>query len=141
MQFLRATNFWRKNRTGDKIKKYFWPVLLSAPCRRNFLLIGSKSIYFPTLLVSADGLRKIVEFIYSGEVQIGMDDVEEILDAATHLQMRHIVNFCTEFLIEQVTNYGSFKNYGPLKLSAVFCGSLKRRRRIFGCIFWTNIFT
>ena len=31
-----------------------------------------------------------------------MDDVEEILDAATHLQMRHIVNFCTEFLIEQV---------------------------------------
>ena len=52
--------------------------------------------------ISADGLRKIVDFIYSGEVQIGMEDVEEILDAATHLQMRHIVNFCTEFLIEQV---------------------------------------
>ena len=31
-----------------------------------------------------------------------MDDVEEILDAATHLQMRHIVAFCTQFLIEQV---------------------------------------
>merc|ERR1712227_868647 len=53
--------------------------------------------------ISAEGLRKIVEFIYSGEVQIGMDDVEEILDAATHLQMRHIVAFCTQFLIEQVT--------------------------------------
>ena len=52
--------------------------------------------------ISAEGLRKIVEFIYSGEVQIGMDDVEEILDAATHLQMRHIVAFCTQFLIEQV---------------------------------------
>jgi hypothetical protein len=57
--------------------------------------------------ISADGLRKIVDFIYSGEVQIGMEDVEEILDAATHLQMRHIVNFCTEFLIEQVSRFAA----------------------------------
>ena len=41
--------------------------------------------------VSSDGLNKIVNFIYTGDVQIGMNDVEDVLDAATHLQMKHIV--------------------------------------------------
>ena len=47
----------------------------------------------------------IIDFIYSGDVEIGMQDIEDVLDAATHLQMRHIVNFCTDFLIEQVNAY------------------------------------
>ena len=39
----RATNFWGKNRTGDKKRtshSYFWPVLISAPCikKRGHLL-------------------------------------------------------------------------------------------------------
>ena len=53
--------------------------------------------------VSATGLKMIIDFIYSGDVEIGMQDIEDVLDAATHLQMRHIVNFCTDFLIEQLT--------------------------------------
>ena len=36
-------------------------------------------------------MNKIVNFIYTGDVQIGMNDVEDVLDAATHLQMKHIV--------------------------------------------------
>ena len=65
----------------------------------NFFLIFSKN---RKKGVSATGLKMIIDFIYSGDVEIGMQDIEDVLDAATHLQMRHIVNFCTDFLIEQV---------------------------------------
>jgi len=63
----------------------------------------STSNIIPLQGVSSDGLNKIVNFIYTGDVQIGMNDVEDVLDAATHLQMKHIVKFCTDFLIGQVT--------------------------------------
>ncbi|CAG5111895.1 Oidioi.mRNA.OKI2018_I69.chr2.g6166.t1.cds [Oikopleura dioica] len=53
--------------------------------------------------ICPEGLKKIIDFIYSGEVMIGMDDVCVILDAATHMQISHVVAFCTEFLVEQLT--------------------------------------
>ena len=44
--------------------------------------------------VSATGLEKILEFIYSGNVLLSLENIQEILAAASYLQVSAIMDFC-----------------------------------------------
>ena len=44
--------------------------------------------------VTACGLEKILEFVYSGEILLSLDNIEDILAAASHLQVTAVLEFC-----------------------------------------------
>ncbi|XP_072369859.1 kelch-like protein 13 isoform X1 [Scyliorhinus torazame] len=53
--------------------------------------------------VSKIGLKNIIEFIYTSKLSLNMDNLQDILEAASFLQMLPILEFCKELLISQVS--------------------------------------
>jgi len=45
--------------------------------------------------ISSFGLQAVIEFIYSGRLTVSLDNVEEILAAASHLQVSHFNSVVT----------------------------------------------
>ncbi|XP_043556881.1 kelch-like protein 13 isoform X1 [Chiloscyllium plagiosum] len=56
--------------------------------------------------VSKVGLKSIIEFSYTSKLSLNMDNLQDILEAASFLQIMPIIEFCKEFLISQI----SFEN-------------------------------
>ncbi|KAH0625681.1 hypothetical protein JD844_015276 [Phrynosoma platyrhinos] len=48
--------------------------------------------------ISYDAMRRILDFIYTSELEIGLSNVEEILSAACQLQIPEVMRFCCDFL-------------------------------------------
>lgn len=44
--------------------------------------------------VSATGLEKVLQFIYSGNIVLSLDNIQDILAAASHLQVMPVLDFC-----------------------------------------------
>ncbi|XP_076817499.1 kelch-like protein 9 isoform X2 [Clavelina lepadiformis] len=55
--------------------------------------------------VSAEGLRHVIGFIYTSELQLSIKNVRCILAAAGHMQLKPILNFCKAFLIAEISVY------------------------------------
>ncbi|CAF0789636.1 unnamed protein product [Rotaria sp. Silwood1] len=53
--------------------------------------------------ITANGLRAVLEFIYTGELSLSIENIAEVLRAVTHLQVNHAIKLCEEFLIEETT--------------------------------------
>ena len=53
--------------------------------------------------VSAQGLRAVVNFIYTGELKLSMSNIGEILRAVSHLQVQFALKLCEDYLIEETT--------------------------------------
>ena len=49
---------------------------------------------------SSHGVESIINFCYSGTLTITFDNIDELLYAATHLQIRDAIDLCCQFLIE-----------------------------------------
>lgn len=52
---------------------------------------------------SSDGVESMIDFCYSGSLQITFDNIDQLLHAATHLQIKHAIELCAQFLIESCT--------------------------------------
>ena len=67
---------------------------------------GSKYTWFSESIelrgISSEGLRHIVEFIYTGRIPISMTTVQNILAVARHMQIQAVLDFCMEFLISAI---------------------------------------
>ena len=48
--------------------------------------------------ISSEGLKYIVEFLYTGKIPISMTSVQNILVVARHMEITPVLDFCTEFL-------------------------------------------
>ena len=44
--------------------------------------------------MTSTGLEKILEFIYSGNVVLSLENIGEILAAASYLQVTGVIDFC-----------------------------------------------
>ncbi|XP_069491840.1 kelch-like protein 9 [Ambystoma mexicanum] len=53
--------------------------------------------------VTAAGLRHTIEFIYTAKLSLSMDNLHDVLEAASFLQILPILDFCTELLSSEVT--------------------------------------
>lgn len=53
--------------------------------------------------VSCTGLQVVVDFAYSGVLELDSDNVEEVLAAATHLQVTDAVDLCSRYLEAAIT--------------------------------------
>ncbi|CAF0730395.1 unnamed protein product [Rotaria sordida] len=49
---------------------------------------------------SSHGVESMINFCYSGLLQITFDNIDQLLHAATHLQIKHAIDLCSQFLIE-----------------------------------------
>jgi hypothetical protein len=52
---------------------------------------------------SSLGVESIINFCYSGSLTITFDNIDELLHAATHFQIRDAIDLCSQFLIESCT--------------------------------------
>lgn len=55
--------------------------------------------------VTADGLKHLINFIYTSELHLSMKNVNNILSAAGHMEIKPILNFCKMFLISEISVY------------------------------------
>ena len=49
---------------------------------------------------SSNGVASMINFCYSGSLLINFDNIDELLYAATHLQIHDAIDLCCQFLIE-----------------------------------------
>ena len=63
--------------------------------------------------MNPDVLSSLVDFAYSGEIDLSIDNVQEILSAASLLQITHVQDLCCRFLMKQldVTNCLGIKTF------------------------------
>lgn len=52
--------------------------------------------------VSALGLETLIDFIYTGELRLDMNNIEDVLQAVFHLQVQYAIKLCEEFICEQL---------------------------------------
>lgn len=53
--------------------------------------------------VTASGLRRVVDFAYTGNIELTSENVEDVLAAATHLQVNDAVELCSKYLEATIT--------------------------------------
>ena len=53
--------------------------------------------------ISALSLEMIVDFLYSGKLDLNLDCLIDILTAATHLQIQTALDLCSDFIISLLT--------------------------------------
>lgn len=49
---------------------------------------------------SSAGVESMIDFCYSGLLQITFDNIDQLLHAATHFQIQNAIDLCSKFLIE-----------------------------------------
>ena len=95
-------------------------------------IVGPQSEYFDAVFFSAmkeqyqpeatvKGMTKaiiadILDFFYSGTIEITSNNVYEMMEAADYLNISAVKTFCTEFLLEEVKieNYLTLKRFSKL---------------------------
>ena len=51
---------------------------------------------------SVTGIKLILDFIYTGLLNISFDNILGILDAASHLQIKEAIKLCSDFLVKNI---------------------------------------
>ncbi|KAI8518081.1 hypothetical protein Bbelb_040980 [Branchiostoma belcheri] len=110
------------------------------PCHRAVL---SSTPFFETMLLSdfsesssgviqlremdSNSFSKILDFLYTGEIRIGQDDVQDILQTAHMLLLDKIVQYCRDFIED---NLCPFNCLGVLCLADLYgFSALKKKAR------------
>lgn len=81
--------------------------------------------------VDADGFRLILDYAYSGEVEVTTENVQDLLSAANFLQMANLRDACCDFLEGQLEpgNCLGIRSFADVH----GCGDLARRTDRFIC--------
>lgn len=78
----------------------YFQAMLQGPMRENIeSCVDLKGIAW-------EALEQIIEFIYSGSMDLNFDTLIEVLNAASHLQVRAALGLCADYMIQLLT----FKN-------------------------------
>ncbi len=54
--------------------------------------------------VTSNAVKLLLDFAYSGELVLNLDDVMEVLAGACHLQMRTAIDLCCQFLLGEISS-------------------------------------
>ncbi|CAF0851324.1 unnamed protein product [Brachionus calyciflorus] len=52
--------------------------------------------------ISTEGLEQVINFIYTGELCLNESNIEHVLRAISHLQIKNALNLCEEYLFERI---------------------------------------
>ncbi|KAM7391665.1 hypothetical protein PAMP_022336 [Pampus punctatissimus] len=78
-------------------------ILLAASCDyfRGMFAGGLREIQQKEISihgVSYKAMKKIIDYIYTSEIELDLDSVQEVLIAATLVQIENVIGFCCDFL-------------------------------------------
>ncbi|KAM9391860.1 kelch-like protein 22 isoform 2-T2 [Pholidichthys leucotaenia] len=78
-------------------------ILLAASCEyfRGMFAGGLREMQQKEILihgVSYAGMKKILDYIYTSEIELDLECVQEVLKAATLVQLDSVIGFCCDFL-------------------------------------------
>ncbi|MCJ8735337.1 hypothetical protein PDJAM_G00245620 [Pangasius djambal] len=84
-------------------------ILLAASCDyfRGMFAGGLREMQqtaIPIHGVTHTAMTKLLDFIYTSELELDLDTVQEVLCAATLLQVQDVIGFCCEFLFSWLDN-------------------------------------
>ncbi|KAF5907337.1 kelch-like protein 22, partial [Clarias magur] len=84
-------------------------ILLAASCDyfRGMFAGGLREMQqteIPIHGVTHTAMTKLLDFIYTSELELDLDTVQEVLCAATLLQVQDVIGFCCEFLFSWMDN-------------------------------------
>lgn len=52
--------------------------------------------------VTAVGFHQILEYIYTSRIAVNLGNIQDVLEAATHVQMEPVIQACSKYLLSQV---------------------------------------
>ncbi|NWV53387.1 ZBT8B protein, partial [Daphoenositta chrysoptera] len=98
-------------------------------------------------IVTSEAFSVILDFLYSGKLDLCGENVIEVMSAASYLQMTDVVNFCKSYIrssldicrkIEREAAFyqadsGSSAREGPARSSASVCSLQEEKQRGPGC--------
>ena len=110
------------NLRSKKLGEYCDAVVLKAgeteiPCHRSVLvamspyfkarfrydLMESRKDTIEVKDVPGDALSSIVDFTYTGDIELTVDNVQDILSASSFLQVDEVMNLCCSFLMNEIS--------------------------------------
>lgn len=79
--------------------------------------------------VSADSLGQILDFLYSGSLRLDADNLSDLLNAASHLQVAAALALCSDYMVEELSNgCGGRECDALLELARTYCLTAVLRR-------------
>ncbi|KAF4070559.1 hypothetical protein AMELA_G00286740 [Ameiurus melas] len=87
--------------------------------------------------VTHTAMTKLLDFIYTSELELDLDTVQEVLCAATLLQVQDVIGFCCEFLFSWMDNDNILEveklaeTYGLEQLGEKVCSYLLKNIQTF----------
>ncbi len=75
----------------------YFRVMLAGPMKE------SKENQVDLKALSADALQLIIDFIYSGEMELDLENLMDVLNAGSHLQVQSALDLCSDFMISLLT--------------------------------------
>ncbi|XP_034025731.1 kelch-like protein 22 isoform X2 [Thalassophryne amazonica] len=78
-------------------------ILLAASCEyfRGMFAGGLREVQqneIPIYGVTRNAMKKLLDYIYTSEIELDVENVQEVLVAATLLQLEDVISFCCDFL-------------------------------------------
>ena len=70
--------------------------------------------------VDCGASKSIIEFAYSGELLVDVNNVQSLYAAADYFQVGNIKLFCEDFLMQQLTNLDKENVFGVLQMGELF---------------------
>jgi hypothetical protein len=53
--------------------------------------------------VSIQGLKEVIDFIYSGELKLSLNNITDVLRSVSHLQVKYALKLCEDYLVDETT--------------------------------------
>ena len=71
--------------------------------------------------VSANALEHIVNFLYSGSLRLDSDNLGDVLNAASHLQVAAVLALCSDYMVAELSDACGGERDGLLELARTYC--------------------
>lgn len=66
---------------------------------------------------STIGIKTVLNYLYTGILNVSFDTIDSILDVGSHFQINEIINLCSQFLIK---NLNVLNCVNILKMAGIF---------------------
>ncbi|XP_066288626.1 kelch-like protein 9 [Branchiostoma lanceolatum] len=93
--------------------------------------------------ITAKGLRLVIEYIYTSEVPLEEDNVRDVLDAASHLQVLPLLEKCKNFMLTKLSSNNCLamaRLAEAMNLDKIEAAARKYCLRTFGLVIKTKDF-
>jgi hypothetical protein len=53
--------------------------------------------------LTADGVQSVLNYLYTGVLNLSLDKIDSVLNASSHLQINEILDLCSDYLIKHLS--------------------------------------